>query len=110
MYTFEELWALLQPKRDYDQLRGKCRNLWESFSEEKRKLIYLRIEQKKNRKEFLDYNPLFAIEKNSTLPRREEMSFKAYYAQFGTTEEQGGWKMVKPKKDGDPPVHYVKEN
>ncbi len=40
--------------------------------------------------------------------KRQEMSFQQYYAQFGTTEERDGWKMIKPLKPCDPPVHYVK--
>ena len=90
MYTYEELWALLNPKEDYDQLKGKCRILWNSFSIEKRQYIYCRIEEKKKRKEFVDYNPLFAIRKNSTL-RPQILSFDEYYARYGTTEEKDGW-------------------
>ena len=91
MYSFEDLLALLQPKSDYDQLRGKCRQLWNSFSPEKRECIYRRIEEKKNRKEFVDYNPLFAIEKNSAPPRRQILSFDDYYKRYNTTDEVDGW-------------------
>ena len=37
------------------------------------------------------------------------MSYAAYYAKYGTTEERDGWKMVKPQKPGDPPVYYVND-
>ena len=91
MYTFEELWAMLKPKTDYDQLKGKCRDLWNSFSPEKQKLIFCRIEEKKKRKEFVDYNPKFAIEKNSAAPAQQILSYNEYYSRFGTTEERDGW-------------------
>ena len=84
MYTYEELWALLNPKEDYDQLKGKCRILWNSFSIEKRQYIYCRIEEKKKRKEFVDYNPLFAIRKNSTL-RPQILSFDEYYSLYANS-------------------------
>lgn len=93
-YTFEDLFALLQPMPCYDQLRGKCRDLWNSFSLEKRQYIYCRIEEKKKRKEFVDYNPLFAIQKNSALPKPQELSYDDYFQRFGTTEEQNGWRRV----------------
>ena len=89
-YSFETLLALLQPKPCYDQLRGKCRDLWNSFSPQKQAFIYCRIEEKKKRKEFVDYNPLFAIRKNSTL-HPQILSFDEYYARYGTTEEKDGW-------------------
>ena len=106
MYTFDDLLALLKPKPEYDQLRGKCRNLWNSFSPEKQQFIYCRIEEKKNRKEFVDYNPLWAIRK--TIPKKQPpqiLSMSEYYEKFGTTEEQDGWRMENPTGNK---VIYVK--
>ena len=91
MYQFDNLWALLNPKNDYDQLKGRCRNLWNSFSSDKQQMIFCRIEEKKKRKEFVDYNPLFAIQKNENCARQQTLSFADYYARFGTTEETDGW-------------------
>ena len=91
MYQFDNLWALLNPKIDYDQLKGRCRNLWNSFSSDKQQMIFCRIEEKKKRKEFVDYNPLFAIQKNENCARRQTLSYADYYARYGTTEETDGW-------------------
>lgn len=111
MKSFNEIWSLLAPKRDYEQLKGKCRNLWNSFSPDKQDYVYSRIEQKKNRKEFVDYNPLFAIEKNSAAPKQETLSFNDYYAKFGTTEEQNGWRRVfLPNEQKTIYVNYGKSN
>ena len=95
MKLFEDLLALLQPKEEYDQLKGKCRELWNSFSPEMQDSVFSRIEEKKKRKEFVDYNPLFAIRKN--MPKKQgpqTLSFNDYYARYGTTEPQNGWKRV----------------
>ena len=40
-------------------------------------------------------NPYFFILDFQT-KRRETLTFAEYYAKFGTTEEQGGWKMENP--------------
>ena len=98
MKTFEEIWALLNPKTDYQQLRGKCRLLWNSFSEDKQETVYQRIEEKKNRKEFVDYNPLFAIQKNSNpaAEKKQILSFNDYYNLYGTTEPRDGWQQANP--------------
>ena len=105
MKTFNDIWTLLAPKVEYEQLKGKCRILWESFSPDKQDYIYSRIEEKKKRKEFVDYNPKFAIEKNSSAPRQQTMSYADYYSLYGTTEERDGWKMVNPTGNK---VMYVK--
>ena len=98
MYSFEDLMALLQPKSNYDQLKGTCRLLWNSFSPDKQQFIYCRIEEKKKRKEFVDYNPLFAIQKNAERPREQvqTLTYAEYYKLFGTTEERDGWRMENP--------------
>jgi hypothetical protein len=96
MRTFNEIWTLLSPKIEYEQLKGKCRDLWNSFSSDKQDFVYSRIEEKKKRKEFVDYNPKFAIEKNSAAQKQQILSFAEYYARFNTTEEQGGWHMQNP--------------
>ena len=106
-YDFNELWALLQPKTDYDQLRGKCRDLWNSFSPDKQQVVYCRIEEKKKRREFVDYNPLFAIKKNSAPAKPQVLSYADYYARYGTTEEKDGWEMKNPTGNK---VIYVKQN
>ena len=105
MYNFDDLWALLQPKPDYDQLKAKCRNLWNSFSPEKQQFIFCRIEEKKNRKEFVDYNPLFAIEKNNVARKPQILSYNEYYQRYGTTEPRDGWHMENPTGNK---VIYVK--
>ena len=93
MYTFYEIWALLEPKTEYANLINKCKELWESFSPEKRQEVFLKIEKKKLEKKFIDYNPLLAIRNNSIERSKPQqtMSYADYYARYGTTEETDGW-------------------
>ena len=98
MYTFYEIWTVLEPKTEYANLINKCKELWESFPPEKQQEVFLKIEKKKLEKKFVDYNPLLAIRNNSIEhPKTQQtLSFAEYYARFGTTEEQGGWHMENP--------------
>ena len=107
MKTFNELWTLLAPKIEYEQLKGKCRDLWNSFSSDKQDYVYSRIEEKKKRKEFVDYNPLLALKRTYSAPKPQIMSFNDYYTIFGTTEERDGWKMENPTGNK---VIYVKHS
>ena len=107
MYTFNEIWTLLEPKIEYANLINKCRDLWESLSEEKRQEVFLKIERKKIEHKFVDYNPLLALRNNANIrPKQKQiLSFADYYARYGTTEERDGWKMVNPTGNQ---VIYVK--
>lgn len=108
MDSFDLIWQLLSPKIEYANRKRACYNLWQSFSEDKKTAVFNTIKDKKGKGLFVDYNPYFAILKNSQLMSpKQVMSFDAYYDKFHTTEEREGWQMVKPKKQGDPPVHYV---
>ena len=98
MYTFYEIWTLLEPKAEYANLINKCKELWESFSLDKQQEIFLKIEKKKLEKKFVDYNPLLAIRNNAIErpTRQQTLSYADYYAKFGTTEERDGWHMANP--------------
>ena len=108
MYTFYEIWTLLEPKAEYANLINKCKELWESFSPEKQQEIFLKIEKKKLEKKFVDYNPLLAIRNNSIERSKPQqtLSYADYYARYGTTEPRDGWHMANPTGSK---VIYVKE-
>ena len=63
MTSFEYLWELLEPKKEYEPLRKRCLQLWETFALEKQRQIYCTIRKRKKEHFFVDYNPLFAIER-----------------------------------------------
>ena len=91
MKSFEEIISLLNPDEKYNPVLKQCQQLWESFSSEKQDFMYRTILEKKERKSFVDYNPLFAIEKNSAPPRPQTLSYADYYRRYGTTLDTDGW-------------------
>ena len=94
MTSFDYVWALLEPKKEYEPVRNRCLQLWETFSLEKQRATYRTIRVRKKEHLFVDYNPLFAIKRFSKGPQRQTLSFNDYYNRFGTTEEQNGWRRV----------------
>ena len=108
MITFFEIWTLLEPKAEYANLFGHCKQLWDSWSPEIQEEVVRKIEKKKTEHKFVDYNPLLALRNNATeRPKRQlTMSYAAYYAKYGTTEELDGWHMANPTGQK---VIYVKQ-
>ena len=100
MKTFLDIWQLLNPQGEFKRRRGACERLWQGYGEARQEEIYSIIDGKLRRGEFVNENPYFAIEDNarqrqSRPPQR--LSFRDYYAHFHTTEEQPGWRMIKPE-------------
>lgn len=94
MKTFEEIWALLSPQGEFKRRRGACERLWQGYEPGRQEAIYNTIAGKLQRGEFVNQNPYFAIEDNTqeARPRLQTLSYADYFARFGTTEEQGGWR------------------
>ena len=101
MKTIEDIWALLNPQGEYKRRRGACERLWHGYDVARQEAIYMQIKRKLERGEFVHENPYFAIEDNArhiqAKPHRQQtLTFKEYYARFGTTAEQDGWRMTNP--------------
>ena len=94
MTSFEYLWELLEPKKEYEPVRNRCLLLWETFTIEHQRAIYRIIKKRKKEHLFVDYNPLLAIERFSKMPQKQTLSFNDYYKKFGTTEEKNGWRRI----------------
>ena len=107
MNSFDLLWQLLSPKVEYANRKRACYNLWISFTSEQQQTIYDSIKDKIEKGMFVDYNPYFAIQKNSLhrTPKQQTLSYADYYARYGTTEERDGWHMANPTGNK---VIYVK--
>ena len=58
MTSFDYLWVLLEPKKEYEPVRNRCLQLWETFTLEKQRRIYRTIRNRKKEHLFVDYNPL----------------------------------------------------
>jgi len=103
MESFELFWELFDPDPEFNNRRRACIAIWEQKGKQQQAIIeFLKSDQPRSSR-----NPYYFLEDFRTR-RPQKMSFNDYYTKFGTTEERDGWKMVKPIKAGDPPVHYVK--
>ena len=61
---YNSLWELLAPVGEFLYRDRACRRLWDTFSPAKRQEIFDRIRTKKQRGEFVNPNPYFAIVNN----------------------------------------------
>ena len=102
---FEKFWKIHNPKPEYAHMQRYCRKIWDTLPPEKQELICQNICTKREKGQFVDFNPYYAIQKNGTPPRQQILSFNDYYARYGTTEPQDGWKMANPNGNK---VIYVK--
>ena len=92
---FINIWQLLNPQGEYKRRQRACEHLWQSYSAEKQQRIYDAISKAMANGEEVNINPYFAIEDAAlALPRRRVLTFDEYYARYGTTEEQNGWRRV----------------
>ena len=108
--SFEEFWKLHNPQPEYAQMHNYCKKIWDALPEEKQKRIYRNVEEKKKNNLFVDYNPLYAIQKNGNPPRphrQQQLSYAQYYDRYGTTEERDGWQRV--HLENEQKTIYVKQ-
>ena len=109
MTSFDYIWALLAPKKEYEPVKNRCQLLWETFSLEQQRSIYRTIRDRKKESLFVDYNPLFALMRFSQPQKKPQtLSYNDYYAKFGTTEEHDGW--VRTFLPNEHRTIYVKQN
>ena len=104
---FEIFWTLVG-NRGYVAhfYREECECLWKTFTPEQQETIYDAIEQKLQTGRFVHYNPINAIKDNlPRAPKNQILSYAEYYARYGTTEPQDGWKQANPTGNK---VIYVK--
>lgn len=90
---FANFWQLFDPETEFCNRRHASLSLWERTDQQKREAIITYLE-KGNRPK--NRNPYFFIFDFET-DRKQTLTFRDYYARFHTTEEQGGWRMVKPE-------------
>ncbi len=105
MDSFDLIWQLLNPQAIYANRKRACYDMWQQFPPDKRERIIETVKDKLAKGKFVDYNPYFAIMKNSQQQTRT-LSFNDYYARYKTTEETDGWHMANPTGQR---VIYVKQ-
>ena len=96
MILFQDVWRLLRAHGSSNKREEECRLLWGTFPPEMQQCIYKTIQTKLTRNKFVHYDPLRAIRENAQACAEQILSFNAYYARFGTTEERNGWQMKNP--------------
>lgn len=109
MCSFFSVWALLNPQGEYKRRYNACQRLWASYEPEMQQRVYTTLCEAMQRGERVSPNPYFAIEDTALRLQRPRatLSYADYYARYGTTEEQDGWKRINPTGEK---VIYIKTN
>lgn len=100
---FNQFLTLFQPDKQFTNRLGAAQRLWEQSPPTKQQAIIAWLE---THGAYKGRNPYFFI-LDFQAKRRQKLTFEQYYARYGTTEEQGGWKMENPTGNQ---VIYVKNN
>ena len=97
MSSFDFLWILLESHGVVASYKAECARVWNEYSLQQQREIYRSIRDKLRTGKFVNYNPVKAVKENAPkAPRTQTLTFKEYYARFGTTLEQDGWHMTNP--------------
>ena len=99
---FEQYWTLIGGDVNFSDRKTAAERAWSLCPPDKQEAI-IRWLQTHGR--YPGRNPYFFI-LDFQLKKQQILSYADYYARFGTTEEQGGWKMENPTGQK---VIYVKE-
>ena len=96
MTEFNQVWQLLRQHGSSAKREKECAEVWATYDSAKQDLIYETIRTKMEHHKFVHYDPLRALKENAMALQKQQLSYRAYYAKYGTTEERDGWKMVNP--------------
>ena len=88
---FNQFLTLFQPDREFTNRLRAAQRLWEQCTHAKQQAIIAWLE---THGAYKGRNPYFFI--LDFKPQQMQMSYKDYYAKYGTTEERDGWKMANP--------------
>lgn len=86
---FITFWDTYNPDVEFANRRAATELEWNKCSPEKRQAIMQWLQKHRPPK---GRNPYFFVQDFTV--HRQILSFSDYYAQFGTTEEQNGWRRV----------------
>ena len=95
MIDFLLFWERYAPEPQFYNRKAATCSEWQKCSEDRQQTI---MDWLQDNRPPAGRNPFFFIQDFDLLqPHRQTLSFRDYYARFGTTEEQPGWHMVTPK-------------
>ncbi len=86
---FEQYWTLIGGAVNYADRKAASEKAWALCSPEKQQAI---IQWLQAHGRYPSRNPYFFILDFQAKRQKQTLSYADYYARFGTTEEQGGWK------------------
>ena len=97
--NFDEFWIAFKVPTDYTNRYRACSHLWEGLAASRQQELMDDLNKHAAAgTETEQRNPYYYIKDFSRQqPRRQRLSFRDYYAHFHTTEEQPGWRMIKPE-------------
>ena len=97
MDTCDEMWRLLSPSPQFENVRGSFRGFWNTLTPVRQRQIYWWLREQKRRGEYIKENPLFAIQDCNPQPtnwngraginemmKSEKMVIAKYQGSFGT--------------------------
>ena len=88
---FNQFLTLFQPDKEFTNRLGAAQRLWDQCSPSKQQAIIAWLE---THGAYKGRNPYFFI--LDFKPQQMQMSYKDYYAKYGTTEPRDGWQMANP--------------
>lgn len=94
MAKFEDLWQSLLLHGSSSYKRAAAEEEWNRYSTEQQQQIYDTICRKLEHNKFVHYDPVQAVRDNARKQSVKQMSFRDYYARYGTTEEKDGWRRI----------------
>ena len=89
---FEQYWRLIGGDVNFSDRKTAAEKVWSLCAPEKQQAI---IEWLQKHGRYPGRNPYFFILDFQT-KRRQTLSYKDYFARYGTTEETDGWHMENP--------------
>ena len=92
-YDFDIFWKAFSVQPEYSNRHHACCDLWSRQTDSRQKAVIEWFKSKDKRP--TTRNPYFFI-LDFPEPRQQTLTFKEYYARFGTTLEQDGWHMTNP--------------
>lgn len=96
MDLFNDLWTMFRKHGSSAKREKECAQLWSTYSPILQQQVYNAIRTKLEHNKFVHYDPLRAMQENANALRTQTLSYKEYYARYGTTEPRDGWQMANP--------------
>ena len=94
--NFDDFWPLVENHGSVAYFhRNECEDLWGRLTPEQQLAVYNAIKRKLDSGLFVHFDPTKAVRDNlPQAPKIQILTTDAYYARFGTTENQDGWHRV----------------